>query len=79
MSGPPEDIKSALFSEGSPEFSSMSETTQSAYDAFVEARAESGDHWMLVVLMEDATELLVGPTTHVMRVTARERIAYKQD
>ena len=35
--------------------------------------------WMLVVLMEDATELLVGPNTYVTRVTTRERIAYTQD
>lgn len=79
LNGRPEDIKAALFSEGSPEFSSMSETTQDTHDAFVEARVECGGLWMLVVLMEDATELLVGPTTHVMRVTARERIAYTQD
>lgn len=79
LNGPHEDIKAALFSEGSPEFSSMSETTKDAHDSFVEARADCGGHWMLVVLMEDATELLIGPDTRVMRVTHRERVAYTRD
>lgn len=79
LNGRPEDIKAALFSEGSPEFSSMSETTQGAHDAFTNARMECGGLWMLVVLTEDATELLVGPDTRVVRVTHRERVAYTQE
>ncbi len=79
LAGDPDNIKSALLSQGVPEFSSSSETTSDAHDAFAEAQSESGGQWMLVVLMEDATELLIGPDTRVVRMSRRERMVYTQD
>ncbi len=61
---------------GTPLFSSCIAATKEGHERFVAARAAFGGCWLLVILAEDATEMLILSDGTVYSVTQRKREDY---
>lgn len=72
---PAEKLREASRS-GTPLFSSCFEPVKENHELFIAARAAFGGCWLLILLAEDATEMLILPDGTVYSVTQRPREGY---
>jgi hypothetical protein len=76
LGAPSERLNEVLFGGGRAEFASSVTLSSVSYDAFIDARdALSGD-WMLIILSQDATELVIDGKGKVARITTAPRAMY---
>jgi hypothetical protein len=61
---------------GTPLFSSCFEPVKENHELFIAARTTFGGCWILIILAQDATEMLILPDGTVYSVTQRERDDY---